>query len=394
MEINGEQVNEIVRYDQLGLSPEIMRALDKKGYIQATPVQGGAIPYFMKWQDVIAKAPTGTGKTFAFGIPMVEHIDPESDAVQGLVLAPTRELAIQIMNELRDLCEFKEGVRAVVLYGGQPIDRQINQLKKRPQIVVATPGRLMDHMKRRTVRLDQVQTVVLDEADRMLDMGFIHDVTRILDQIKHRRNMGMFSATISREVMDISWVYQRDPVEITVRPDEENRPDIQQYRIDLEGRGDKVDTMAALLTHGGYERAIAFCNTKNMTDRLSGLLNMRGFTAQAIHGDIQQRIREKTLQKFKDGKLRVLVATDVAARGLDIDDVDVVFNYDVPEEIEYYIHRIGRTGRAKRHGVAYSLVSNITEGIRLDDIQKNTGNQIQKMVLNDQGELEPAPAKG
>ena len=378
MEINGEQVNEIVRYDQLGLSPEIMRALDKKGYIQATPVQGGAIPYFMKWQDVIAKAPTGTGKTFAFGIPMVEHIDPESDAVQGLVLAPTRELAIQIMNELRDLCEFKEGVRAVVLYGGQPIDRQINQLKKRPQIVVATPGRLMDHMKRRTVRLDQVQTVVLDEADRMLDMGFIHDVTRILDQIKHRRNMGMFSATISREVMDISWVYQRDPVEIIVRPDEENKPDIQQYRIDVD-RNEKAEITARILDAAGYERAIAFCNTKNMTDRLTGLLRMRGITCEAIHGDIQQSVREKTLGKFRLGELRVLVATDVAARGLDIDDVDVVFNYDVPDENEYYVHRIGRTGRAKRHGVAYTLVSTITEAMRMDDIQKITKNEVHRL---------------
>ena len=287
MEINGEQVNEVVRYDQLELSPELMRAIEKKGYVQATPVQGGAIPYFMEWRDVIAKAPTGTGKTFAFGIPMVEHVDPASDAVQGLVLAPTRELAIQIMEELRDLCEFKEGVRAVVLYGGQPIEKQITQLKKKPQIVVATPGRLMDHMKRRTVRLDQVQTVVLDEADRMLDMGFIHDVTRILDQIKSRKNLGMFSATISREVMDISWVYQRDPVEIVVRADEQNKPDIQQYRIAVD-RGEKVDITVKLLEAGSYERAIAFCNTKNMTDRLAGLMKMKGISAEAIHGDIQQ----------------------------------------------------------------------------------------------------------
>ena len=378
MEINGEQVNEVVRYDQLGLSPEIMKALDKKGYVQATPVQGGAIPYFMAWKDVIAKAPTGTGKTFAFGIPMVEHIDPDSDAVQGLVLAPTRELAIQIMNELRDLCAFKEGARAVVLYGGQPIDRQISQLKKRPQIVVATPGRLMDHMKRRTVRLDQVQTVVLDEADRMLDMGFIHDVTRILDQIKSRRNMGMFSATISREVMDISWVYQRDPVEIVVRPDEENKPDIQQYRVDVD-RGEKAGLTARILDAAGYERAIAFCNTKNMTDRLTGLLRIRGISCEAIHGDIQQSVREKTLGKFRRGELRVLVATDVAARGLDIDDVDVVFNYDVPDETEYYVHRIGRTGRAKRHGVAYTLVSTIAESLKMDDIQKITRSQVHRL---------------
>ena len=308
MEINGTSVNESVRYAQLDLSPALMRAIEKKGYVQATPVQAGAIPYFMEWKDVIAKAPTGTGKTFAFGIPMVEHIDPESSAVQALVLAPTRELAIQIQDELRDLCAFKEGVRVVCLYGGQPIEKQITQLKKSPQIVVATPGRLMDHMKRHTVRLDQVQTVVLDEADRMLDMG-------------------------------------------------------------------------------DYERVIAFCNTKNMTDRLAGLLSMRRISCEAIHGDIQQRQREKTLQKFRDGQLRVLVATDVAARGLDIDDVDAVFNYDVPDENEYYIHRIGRTGRAKRHGVAFSLVSTITEGLRLDDIQKVTGSDIRKVYFNERGDL-------
>ena len=334
MEINGTSVNESVRYAQLDLSPALMRAIEKKGYVQATPVQAGAIPYFMEWKDVIAKAPTGTGKTFAFGIPMVEHIDPESSAVQALVLAPTRELAIQIQDELRDLCAFKEGVRVVCLYGGQPIEKQITQLKKSPQIVVATPGRLMDH----------------------------------------------------REVMDISWVYQRDPVEITVHADQDNKPDIAQYRLDVD-RGEKADTMARLLDMGDYERVIAFCNTKNMTDRLAGLLSMRRISCEAIHGDIQQRQREKTLQKFRDGQLRVLVATDVAARGLDIDDVDAVFNYDVPDENEYYIHRIGRTGRAKRHGVAFSLVSTITEGLRLDDIQKVTGSDIRKVYFNERGDL-------
>ncbi|MBM6722288.1 MULTISPECIES: DEAD/DEAH box helicase [Oscillospiraceae] len=385
MEINGEQVNAIVNYADLGLSAEVMKAIDKKGYVQATPVQAGAIPYFMEWKDVIAKAPTGTGKTFAFGIPMVEHIDPACEDVQALVLAPTRELAVQIQEELRDLCEFKEGVRTVCLYGGAPIDKQINTLKKRPQIVVATPGRLMDHMKRRTVRLDKVQTVVLDEADRMLDMGFVRDVTRILDQLKHRKNMGMFSATISREVMDISWVYQRDPIEITVRPVEESKPDITQYRIDLDGREQKLDTIVALITHGEYERAIAFCNTKNMTDRLAGLMKMRGISCEAIHGDIQQRIREKTLEKFKKGELRVLVATDVAARGLDIDDVDAVFNYDVPDELENYTHRIGRTGRAKRHGVAYTFIATVTEGIRMDDIVRNTKAEVQRLKYDKDG---------
>ena len=385
MEINGEQVNTTLSYAQLNLSPAILKAIEKKGFVQATPVQSGAIPYFMDWKDVIAKAPTGTGKTFAFGIPMVEHIDPAVQEVQGLVLAPTRELAVQIQEELRDLCEFKEGVRTVCLYGGAPIDRQISTLKKRPQIVVATPGRLMDHMKRRTVRLDKVQTVVLDEADRMLDMGFVRDVTRILDQLKQRKNMGMFSATISREVMDIAWVYQRDPVEITVRPVEESKPDITQYRIDLDGRERKLDTIAALITHGEYERAIAFCNTKNMADRLAGLLKMRGISCEAIHGDIQQRMREKTLERFKRGELRVLVATDVAARGLDIDDVDAVFNYDVPDELENYTHRIGRTGRAKRHGVSYTFISTISEGIRMDDIVRNTRAEVQRLKYDKDG---------
>ena len=385
MEINGEQIQELYYYKDMGLSDATMKALEKKGYAQATPIQGGAIPYFMEWKDVVAKAPTGTGKTFAFGIPMVEHIDTASSEVQGLILAPTRELALQIRDELRDLCAFRDGVRLACLYGGQPIEKQFSQLKAKPQIVVATPGRLMDHMKRRTVRLDQVQTVVLDEADRMLDMGFIQDVTRILDKMPHRRNLGLFSATISREVMDISWVYQRDPAEITVRPVEENRPDIQQYAIELMGREQKLDTLAALLSHGGYERAIAFCNTKNMADRLAGLLKMRGFSCEAIHGDIQQRVREQTLKRFRDGKLQVLVATDVAARGLDIDDVDAVFNYDVPDEQEYYIHRIGRTGRAKKHGVSYTLMASVTESVKMRDIARNTRAELQLLKYDKDG---------
>ena len=392
MEINGQTVSGIKRYDEMGLSAELMRAIEKKGYVEATPIQTGAIPWFMDWKDVIAKAPTGTGKTFAFGIPMVEHTDPASTHVTGLVLAPTRELAIQIQDELRDLCAFKEGVRVVCLYGGQPINTQINQLKKKPQIVVATPGRLMDHMKRRTVRLDKVETVVLDEADRMLDMGFVRDVTHILDQMPKRKNLGMFSATISREVLDISWVYQRDPVEITVQADQENRPDIAQYRLDVD-RSEKADTMVRLLEMGDYERVIAFCNTKNMTDRLAGLLEMRGISCEAIHGDITQSLRERTLKKFREGKIRVLAATDVAARGLDIDDVDAVFNYDIPDENEYYIHRIGRTGRARRHGVAFSLVATISEGLRLDDIVKSTGSQIRAVYFNEKGDLVAAVEK-
>lgn len=392
MEINGIEVNPEAAYHEMGLSPAILRAIDKKGYTQATPVQAGTIPYLMDWKDVIAKAPTGTGKTFAFGIPMLEHADPEGTAVQGLILAPTRELALQIQEELRDLCTFMPGVRTVCLYGGQPIDRQITQLKKKPQIVVATPGRLMDHMKRRTVRVDTVETVVLDEADRMLDMGFVKDVTRILNQVSKRKNLGMFSATISREVMDISWVYQRDPVEILVRADVENRPDIRQFRLEADRSG-KVDAVAAILNKEGFDRVICFCNTKNMTDRLSGLLKMRNISADCIHGDLNQRTRETVINQFRSGQLRVLVATDVAARGLDIDDVDAVFNYDIPEETEYYVHRIGRTGRAKRHGVAYSLVSSITEGIRLDEIARTTRSEIETVSLQPDGTIVPVSSQ-
>ena len=375
-----------VRFDSLGLSEPILRAIEKKGYEVSTPIQAGAIPPMLEWKDVTAKAPTGTGKTFAFGIPILEHIDPESEVIQAVILAPTRELAMQITDELRDLSVYLEGVKIVCCYGGQPIGKQINALKRNPQIIVATPGRFSDHMKRRTIKVDAVQTVVLDEADRMLDMGFIHDVTRILDKIPHRKNLGLFSATISREVMDIAWVYQRDAEEITVRADEQNKPDIIQYRIDV-ARDAKVDTMLRILNKEGYERVVEFCNTKSMVERATKFLQMGGVEAECIHGDIPQVKREKVMQRFRDGKLRVFVATDVAARGIDVDDVDAVFNYDVPDENEYYIHRIGRTGRAKRHGVAYTFVSDYGAMVRLDEIAKFTRNAITAVSVDAEGNL-------
>ena len=377
-----------VRFDSLGLSEPILRAIEKKGYEVSTPIQAGAIPPMLEWRDVTAKAPTGTGKTFAFGIPILEHIDPESEAVQAVILAPTRELALQITDELRDLAVYLAGIKIVCCYGGQPIGKQINALKRNPQIIVATPGRFSDHMKRRTIKVDAVQTVVLDEADRMLDMGFIHDVTRILDKIPHRRNLGLFSATISREVMDIAWVYQRDAEENTVRADEQNKPDIIQYRIDV-ARDAKVETMLRILNKEGYERVVVFCNTKGMVERATKFLQIGGVEAECIHGDIPQVKREKVMQRFRDGKLRVFVATDVAARGIDVDDVDAVFNYDVPEENEYYIHRIGRTGRAKRHGVAYTFVSDYGAMVRLDEIAKFTRNAITAVSVDMEGNLLP-----
>ena len=380
------------RFDALGLSPEVMRALEKKGYEMSTAIQAGCIPPMLEWKDVTAKAPTGTGKTFAFGIPIIEHIDMESDQVQAVILAPTRELALQITAEMRDLAHYKPGVRLVCLYGGQPIGRQIETLKKRPQIVVATPGRLQDHMKRRTVRIDKVQTAVLDEADRMLDMGFIHDVTKLLDQMKNRKNLGLFSATISREVMDIAWVYQRDPVEVTVRAEEENKPDILQYRLEVPMQ-DRVDAAERILNQEHLDRVMIFCNTKGNAERVAKLLQMRGVDAQCIHGDIPQEKREKVMARFRRGELRVFVATDVAARGIDVDDVDAVINYDVPEENEYYVHRIGRTGRARRRGTAYTFVTDYPGVVRLNNIAKHTKNDIRPIRFDEEGRLVPADDK-
>ena len=380
------EITEGVRFDALGLSPEIMRAINARNITVSTPVQAGCIPPMMKWQDVIAKAPTGTGKTFAYGIPIVEHIDPENESVQAVILAPTRELAIQITDELRDIAMYKPGVRSVCLYGGQPINRQIETLKKRPQIVVATPGRLADHMKRRTVRVDTAQTVVLDEADRMLDMGFIHDVTRLLDRMNKRKNLGLFSATISREVMDIAWVYQRDAEEITVREDEQNKPDIKQFRMDVTVDG-KADAIEKILNETGFDRCIVFCNTKGNTERITKFLQMRGIDAKCIHGDIPQKKREQVMDLFRRGELRVFVSTDVAARGIDVDDVDIVFNCDIPDENQDYIHRIGRTGRAKRQGVAVSLIADFPSKIRIEDIARKTRNEIVPVKFGDDGKL-------
>lgn len=380
------EVTQGAPFESFGLSEATMRAIRNKHYTVSTPVQAGCIPPMLAGKDVIAKAPTGTGKTMAFGIPIIERIDRESEEVQAVILAPTRELAMQITDEMRDIAVCHESVRLVCLYGGQPIGKQIDALKKKPQIVVATPGRLSDHMKRRTVRLDRVQTVVLDEADRMLDMGFIHDVTRILDKIPSRRNLGMFSATISREVMDISWVYQRDPEEITVRADEQNKPDILQYAVTVE-QTDKVAAMARIIRQEKLERVMVFCNTKGMVERLTKYLEMEGLDAACIHGDIPQKKREQVMARFRRGELPIFVATDVAARGIDVDDVDAVFNYDVPLENEYYVHRIGRTGRAKRRGVAYTLVSDYPSGMRLDEIAKFTGNEVKKAHLDAEGKL-------
>ena len=385
-------MEETITFESLGLSQEMLKALEKKGYGYPTTIQALAIPHFMQWKDVIAKAPTGTGKTFAFGIPMIEHVDASLEEVQGLILAPTRELAIQIGDELRGLLTYYQGIRVAVLYGGAGIGGQIKQLERRPQIVVATPGRLMDHYNRKTIRLDKIQTVVLDEADRMLDMGFFKDVTRIIEKVKNRKNLGLFSATISQEVMTVSWMYQRDEVEITVEPKQEDRPDIDQFSLSCTPL-QKAETTLRLIRSQGFERVMIFCNTKHMCQRLCDEYQRAGLDCDCIHGDIRQSQREKTMQRYREGKLSVLIATDVASRGIDVDDVDCVINYDIPEENEYYVHRIGRTGRAKRKGVAWSIVSNFPEKAKLDEICKFCNFTIAPMVLGEDNTLTPEEVK-
>ena len=382
----------IVEFRDMGLSQQMLKALEKKGYGYPTTIQQKAIPEFLQWRDVIAKAPTGTGKTFAFGIPMIEHADPECDQVQGLILAPTRELAIQIGDELRSLLTYYQGIRVAVLYGGAGIVGQAKQLEKKPQIVVATPGRLMDHYNRKNIRLDKIQTIVLDEADRMLDMGFFKDVTRIIEKVKNRRNLGLFSATISQEVMTVSWMYQRDEVEITVEPKQEDRPDIAQYCLTVTPL-EKAESTLRLIRSQGFDRVMIFCNTKHMCQRLCDDFQRAGENCQCIHGDIRQSQREKTMQQYRDGKIAILIATDVASRGIDVDDVECVINYDIPEENEYYVHRIGRTGRAKRKGVAWSIISNFPEKAKLDEIAKFSQYEIKPMVLDTTGTLTPEVAK-
>lgn len=372
-------------YKNLSVSPEILSAVERMGFTEMTEIQEKAIPIMMEGSDIIAKAPTGTGKTCAFGIPLIEGLEIDKKFVQGLILCPTRELCTQITDDLRRLALFLPEIQIVSVYGGQPIVKQITSLKKNPQIVVATPGRLLDHMNRRTVRLDGVSTVVLDEADEMLDMGFMKDVRKILDSMKKRRQLVMFSATISREVMDISWLYQRDEVEITVNPVLESAPRITQFSISAAGT-QKLDCLTKLLRREDCKKAIIFCNTKYTTARLCEQLTERGFLAEALHGDLPQSDRNRIMAKYKANECDVLVATDVAARGIDVSGIDVVFNFEVPLENEYYLHRIGRTGRAKREGTSYVFYSP-EEKKHLKEIVRYTRSDVRELVFDEKGNL-------
>lgn len=374
-----------MRYTELNVPAEIHRAVERMGFTELTEVQEKAIPPMMAGRDVIAKAPTGTGKTCAFGIPLVLSVQQDKKYPQAVVMAPTRELAQQITEDLRDLAHFYPDIRIACVYGGANMAKQVEQLKKGAQIVVATPGRLQDHMNRRSIDVSHVKDIVLDEADEMLNMGFYKDVRKILDAIKSKQRLAMFSATISREVMDIGWLYQRDAEEITVQPVLESAPKIDQYMILTTGRNKQAD-LTELIIKEGYARVMVFCNTKYTTAMLSNQLARLNFDVDCLHGDLSQAERNKIMARFKAGELAVLVATDVAARGIDVTDVDAVFNYDVPPSNEYYTHRIGRTGRAKKEGRAYILYMK-EERTRVRDMLRYTRNTAKPIAFNENGEL-------
>ena len=359
-----------MRYSELQCSEAIHQAVERMGFDEMTEIQEKVIPLMMAGRDVIAKAPTGTGKTCAFGIPVAEHIDPEQAWPQAVILAPTRELAQQIAGDLEDLTHFLPDVRTVCVYGGADMQKQANRLKKGCQIVVATPGRLMDHMRHKSIDVSAVTSIVLDEADEMLNMGFYKDVRKIIDAMKARKSLCMFSATISREVMDIGWLYQRDAEEIIVQPVEASQPKITQYTLCTTGRS-KLADVAQIIISGGYKRVMVFCNTKFTTATLTNQLARLNFVTDCLHGDLSQGERNKIMAAFREGKIAVLVATDVAARGIDVEDVDAVINYEVPSSNEYYTHRIGRTGRAKKEGVSY-LLYDASEKKRVDELLRLT----------------------
>ena len=345
----------MVTFKELGLSDHVIRAILNMGFEEATPIQEQTIPTAMQGRDLIGQAQTGTGKTAAYGIPLVERIMEQAEQIQGIVLAPTRELAVQVAEELNKIGQFKR-IHALPIYGGQGIDWQIRALKKRPHIIVATPGRLMDHMRRRTIRLNEIKIVVLDEADEMLNMGFLEDIETILKEIPEERQTLLFSATMPRQIQNIASRFMMEPELISIKATGVTVSDTEQHYVEVSEKL-KFEVLSRLLDIQSPELAIVFSRTKRRVDELSEALSKRGYSAEGIHGDLTQSKRDSVLRQFKEGTIEVLVATDVAARGLDISGVTHVFNFDIPQDPESYVHRVGRTGRAGKSGLAITLVT-------------------------------------
>lgn len=357
-----------IKFEDLNLYPEILRAVEDMGFEEMSPIQAKAIPVLLSGRDVIGQAQTGTGKTAAFGIPILQTVDAKDKTLQALVLCPTRELAIQVAEELRNLAKFMHGIKILPIYGGQEISKQIRSLKGGIQVIIGTPGRIMDHMRRKTIRTDNIRMVVLDEADEMLNMGFRDDIETILKDIPQKKQIALFSATMPEPILDIARTYQSNAEMIKVVRKELTVPKIEQYYYEVSPKM-KEEVLSRLLDIYNPKLSLVFCNTKKMVDELTSNLQGRGYFAEGLHGDMKQQQRDRVMKSFRSGRTEILVATDVAARGIDVDDVEAVFNYDVPQDDEYYVHRIGRTGRAGREGKAFTLVVG-KEVYKLRDIQR------------------------
>ncbi|AYA36219.1 DEAD/DEAH box helicase [Hymenobacter oligotrophus] len=367
---------EKVKFEELQLSEELQRAITEMGYEEASPIQTAAIPVLLEGKDVIGQAQTGTGKTAAFSIPAIESIDTNSRDVQVLVLCPTRELAVQVSGEIQKLGKYKRGLAVVPIYGGSSYDRQFKALERGVQVVIGTPGRVMDHLERGTLKLDKAKMIILDEADEMLDMGFRDDIETVLAQMPEERQTVFFSATMSKPIMDLTRKYQREPQIVKVNHQEMTVSNIEQAYYEVRGP-QKKDVLSRVIDMYSLKSVIVFANTKRMVDDIVSDLQARGYFADGLHGDMSQQARQNTLDKFRKGTLEILVATDVAARGIDVDNVEAVVNYDLPTDEEYYVHRIGRTGRAGKSGKAFTFVSG-RDIYKLRDIMRFTKAQIKQ----------------
>ena len=368
-----------MRFDEIELQAPILRAVKEMGFEEMTPIQAQAIPVVLEGRDIVGQAQTGTGKTAAFGLPILQSIDPKKKCLQAIILCPTRELAIQVSDEMHKFAKFLHGIKVLPIYGGQEIVRQIKALKAGTQVVIGTPGRVMDHMRRKTVKFDQVKLVALDEADEMLNMGFREDIETILKDVPEERQTLLFSATMPQPIREIARTYQKDAVEIKVVKKELTVPKIEQYYYEVRPKA-KLDALTRLLDMYSPKLSLVFCNTKRQVDELVSSLQARGYFAEGLHGDLKQQQRDRVMNSFRNGATEILVATDVAARGIDVDDVEAVFNYDVPQDDEYYVHRIGRTGRAGREGRAFTLVVG-KEIYKLRDIMRYCKTKIKLQPL-------------
>lgn len=362
------------RFTDLNLSKDIQMAIEDMGFEETTTIQAQSIPYMLEGRDVVGQAPTGTGKTVAFGTMVLERIDPKNKGLQAVILCPTRELAIQVAGELKKISKYKKGIDILPIYGGQPIDHQIRALKKGVLIITGTPGRVMDHLNRRTLKMEGVKIIILDEADEMLDMGFREDIETIMRKIPEQRQTIFFSATMPKEILDLTKKYQKNPKFIELVHKEMTVPNVEQFYFEVKQQA-KTEALVRLIDYYELKLSVVFCNTKKRVDELVEELITRGYIVDGLHGDMQQKQRDAVMSKFRKKEIEVLVATDVAARGIDVGDIEAVFNYDIPTDDEYYVHRIGRTARAGKAGLAFTFVIG-KEVYRIKEIQKFTKTKI------------------